>query len=89
MRIGDLLGRRGLLIDRIHGWIRHRQEPQHVAEEPVDQEGPQRREEVASEQRREVWRAKRLGAENRAAKRDFGERRTVVVVVGGAVAADE
>ena len=55
----------------------------------ADQEGSQCLEEVAGEQRREIRCGKRLGAENCAAEGDGGERRTVVVVVAGAVAADE
>lgn len=49
MRIGNLLRRRGLLVDRIYGRIRGRKEPRDVAEESLGQEGSQRLEEVASE----------------------------------------
>ena len=63
--------------------------PGHVAEQSVDQEGPQRLEEVAGEQRGAIRCGAGLGAEDRAGEGDGGERHTVVVVVAGAVAADE
>ena len=89
MRVGHLLRCSGLLIDGIHcGW-HVRQDARQVGEKSADQEGPDRLEEVAGEQRGAIRRGAGLGSEDGTAERDGGERHTVVVVVAGAVTADE
>src|SRR6185369_8267865 len=63
------------------------QKSRQVAHHSADQERTHRREEVAREQRRKVRRGKRLRTEDSPAEWDGRKRRTVVVVVAGAVSA--